>query len=289
MPKSPPTTRRRTTIRIYRPDNRFKAGAFEALFALVAEVISYRSHIKMLFASDFKLSYNGTALGVIWNFLLPIVPITVYILLVNLRVLPRLEGIEPAVYISFNMTLWYLLTGFMRQPIDIVRSRNANAMRTAIPLSAAIASSFADLTFETLVRIAAVAVMMLAVTQLVSPMGAMALIAIFAGIVFCLGLGLGLSVLNAIYPDIQRIVSIVLQYGIFLSGVIFPVSTMPELAWLEFYNPLNVFIHAARDWFFVGQLNHPIPFAIWSAIGALLLLISSRFFYVMEHRLRGLS
>ena len=276
-------------IRVYRPDNRFDAGVFKALFALIGEIISYRSHIRTLFASDFRLSYSGTVLGVFWNFALPIVPITVYTLLVNLRVLPRLEGLDPAVYISFNATIWYLLTGVLRQPMQIVLSLNQSAMKTAIPLSAAIASSFADLAFETLVRIVFIAGMMVWMQQPPAPTGALALVAVLAGCTLCLGLGLGLSVLNAIYPDIQRVVAIVLQYGIFLSGVIFPISTMPGLAWLEVFNPFNVFIHAARDWMFNGHLSHPMPFAAWSAIGVVLLLLSTRFFYVMEHRLRGLS
>ncbi|MEQ8936106.1 MAG: hypothetical protein RIE56_09985, partial [Amphiplicatus sp.] len=76
---------------------------------------------------------------------------------------------------------------------------------------------------------------------------------------------------------------------IFLSGVIFPISTMPRLSFLEFANPFNVFIHAARDLAFFGTLSHPIAFAIWSLVGLVLLFTSARFFYVMEYRLRGLS
>jgi lipopolysaccharide transport system permease protein len=288
MSKSPPTSRK-PTFRVYRPDSRFDAGVFTALFALVGELSAYRSHIKTLFASEFRVSYSGTVLGVMWNFILPLVPISVYILLVNLRVLPRMEGIAPAIYVGFNVTLWYLFTGLIRQPIDVVLASNASAMKTAIPLSASIASSFAELTFHTLVRLALVAVLVVAISQWPAQSGALMVVAVLAGGMFCFALGLSLSVLNAIYPDIQRVVGIALQYGIFLSGVIFPIASVPQLGWLEVANPLNVFIQAARDWTFAGALSQPAPFAAWSAAGVLLLLLSTRFFYVMEHRLRGLS
>lgn len=283
---SPAQSRR---IRVYRPDSRFDAGILTALFALIGELFSFRSHIRMLFASDFKTAYTGTVLGVIWQFVLPIIPISVYIMLVHLRVFPRLEGISPEVFIGFNVTLWYLFTGFIKQPIQIVQSRNAAMMKTAMPLSAAIASSFANLTFDTLVRLMAIAALVVATLNWPVSSAPLAVLVVLSGVIFCLGMGLCLSVLNAVYPDVSQIVSIILQYGIFLSGVIFPISSAPELSLLEYANPFNVFIHAARDMTFAGALSHPEALVAWSVAGVLVFLASVRFFYVMEYRLRGLS
>ncbi|MEZ5996627.1 MAG: ABC transporter permease [Hyphomonadaceae bacterium] len=286
MPSTPTSTRR---VRAYRPDNRFGTGAFAALAALAGELIAYRSHIRILFISAFKIAYTGSFLGVIWQFVLPIIPISVYLLLVHMRVFPRLEGISPEVFIGFNVTLWYLFTGFVRQPIEIVASRNSAMMKTSIPLSAAIAASFANLTFDTIIRLIAVAALIMFTLSVPVPSAALALGAILAGVVFCLGLGLGLAVVNAVYSDVSQIVSIALQYGIFLSGVIFPISSVPALGVAEFVNPFAVFVHAARELTFSGELSHPIAFATWSALGVFLLLGSARFFYIMEYRLRGLS
>jgi ABC-type polysaccharide/polyol phosphate export permease len=255
---------------------------------LLCELFDFRSHIKLLFSSEFRMSYEGTALGVIWNFVLPVVPITIYLTLVLLRVLPRLEGISPAVYISFNVTLWHLLIGVLRQPMDVLRSRTAAMTRTAMPLSVAIAASFAHLIFDFLVRAILVIVIVVAMQNWPAPTAWIGALAILSGLVFCLGVGLGLAVLNAIYPDIERVVTIVLQYGIFLSGVVFPISSAPSLAPLEIANPFNVFIHAARELAFSGSLTYPAPVAVWSALGIVLLFANARFFYVMEQRLRGL-
>lgn len=286
MPSTSTSTRK---VRIYRPDNRFDAGVFTALFALIGELFSYRSHIRILFASEFKTAYTGSLLGVIWQFVLPIIPVSVYIMLVHMRVFPRLEGIAPEVFIGFNVTLWYLFTGFIKQPIQIVTSRNAAMMKTSIPLSAAIASSFANLTFDTIVRFVAIAALIVWTGSWLTTSAWLSLGAMIAGVIFCLGVGLCLSVVNAVYSDVSQVVTIALQYGIFLSGVIFPISSVPELGIFEFINPFNVFIQASRDLAFTGVLSHPIPFAAWSGAGVLLLLLSARFFYVMEYRLRGLS
>lgn len=273
----------------YAPDTRFNAGFVEAIGALSNELWSFRSHISTLFANDFRAGYRGTVLGVFWNIILPIIPVTVYILLVNLRVFPAYEGLDPALYIGFNATVWYVLTGAVTRPISIVKSKNAEAMKTAMPLSAAIASSFAGLCFDTVVRAAFVAAMAMVYLQTPSIFAPLALLLLLPGILFSLSLGLMLSIFNMIYRDVERVVSIVFQYGIFLSGVIFPVASLGPLAPLEIYNPLNVFIQSVREAFFFGSIPHPEALLAWSLAGLALVLVAFRFFYVMEHRIRSLT
>lgn len=287
--KAKQESRARRQPRIYRPDSRFDSTIFGALGALFLEIIEYRSHIATLFGSEFNASYRGTALGVAWNFLLPILPISVYVLLVHMRIFPAREGIPAAVYIGFNVTLWFLFTGLINRPIQIVRARNTEMMKTAMPLSAALVSSFARLCFDTLVRCAFVIVLILVLPTHVKLTALAVVPVIAAGSALFLGTGLLLSILNVTYPDVERIVTIVLQYGIFLSGVIFPISAMPPLRFLEVANPFAVFIHSARDAAFAGTFTHPLPLAVWTLAGGALLLLSARFFYVMEYRIRGLA
>lgn len=275
--------------RVYRPDSRFATGWLSAVLALYRELMSFRPHIGTLFARDFEAAYRGAALGVFWNFALPLVPISAYIMLAGLRVFPAREGLPAAIYIGIGATLWFLMTGLIRQPISIVKSRTREVMKTALPLSASIASSFAMLLFETLVRLGLVVVLIVVFRSwpaLTAPL--LIPVAIIAA-TFGLSLGVFLSILNAVSPDIERLVTIVLQYGIFLSGVIFPVSSLGPLGVLEVANPFAVFITAARDAAFMGGFSHPIALAAWSGATLVLALVAARFFYVMEYRIRGLA
>lgn len=148
-------------VRTYQSQNRFDVGLLQAVSELTSELVAHRSHIRTIFTGRFRASYTGTVLGVFWNFILPAVPISVYVLLASLRVFPLTDGIPPAIYIGFNVTVWYLLTEFVRQPIVVIKSRNAEAMKTALPLSATIASSFAQILFDSLVRLAVVLILMI--------------------------------------------------------------------------------------------------------------------------------
>ena len=275
--------------RVYRPDSGFETGWFSAAGALYSEVIAYRSHIATLFARDFHAAYRGAAFGVFWNFALPLLPITTYILLATLRVFPPRDGIPAAVYISVGATMWFLFAGLIRQPIQIVKQRNNEAMKMSLPLSASIAASFAMLLFDTLVRLALVIGIIVFMGAWPKLTALWLVPIVFAGCIFSLGVGVFLSVLNAVTPDIERIVRIVLQYGIFLSGVLFPVSYMGPLAALEIYNPFTVFISSARDLAFLGVVDQPQALLFWSAGGVVFLIIAARLFYVTERRIRGLA
>jgi len=270
------------------PDDRMDKSALGAIAALIREIWTYRSHIAVVFSGDFRSSYRGTVLGIFWNFILPLLPVSVYIMLVNLKVFPQYEGLEPAVYISLNVSLWLLFTGVITRPMLMVRQRTQDAMKTAIPLTAAISASFGQLCFDTLVRLALVVTLVVAFGQVPQPHLPYLALTVMTGLVFCFSLGLILSIFDMIYPDIDRITTIILQYGIFLSGVIFPVSTLGPLSVLENYNPFNVFIKSARDFLFFGVHADMRALFIWAGVAALLALIAARFFYVMEHRIREL-
>lgn len=276
-------------IRIIKSDSRAHDGFWVACRHLWAEVVKFRSQIWTVYKQGFRNSYHGAGLGVVWNFILPIVPVTVYLFLSSIRAIPNFDGVDSATFLTFGVTIWFVFAGFVRLPISVVQSRNQEAMKTSLPLSASIASSFTALSFETFVRflfVLGVIVFTQSWPTIFSPL----LFFFFAAAFFLFfGIGLVLSILNVIYKDVSRIVNIVLQYGLFVSGVIFPLGESDWAIFLSKVNPFAVFVDACRQIVFSGELDSWLPFAIWSAIGVLCFLIGCRLFYVMEYRIRGLA
>ncbi|WP_340691631.1 ABC transporter permease, partial [Hyphomonas sp.] len=112
---------------------------------------------------------------------------------------------------------------------------------------------------------------------------------LLSGMMLCFSLGLMLAIFNVIIPDVERVVTIMLQYGVFMSGVIFPLGRLGPLKVLESFNPFNVYIQALRDDVFFGQITNHAAVWSWAGVALLLFLVSMRFFYVMERRIRGIS
>lgn len=279
----------RSKVTVYRADNRFNDSLTVALSRLFMELIYFRSHTTTIFRRDFQASYHGTFFGIFWNFTLPLIPISIYILLASFRVLPSFEGVPSSVAIAFNATIWFLLAGCIQQPISVVRGRNAEAMKTALPLSVSIAASFGRVLFDTLVRLALLMVVIIATAVWPSTMAPLTIFLVALALFFFLGFGLLVSILNIIAPDVQRLVSVALQYGLFVSGVIFPLSKLGPLAILETINPFAVFITAARDLTFHGTITNVGLLAAWLLVGILLFIYAARLFYLMEYRIRGVQ
>jgi len=276
-----------SNIREYRPNSRLEETPWQAVTHLCQEVYRHRSHVATMFRKDFRASYEGTWLGVFWNFFLPILPVTIYIGLAALRVVPQFEGVHSAVAISLNATLWFLYSAFLTSPITVVKSRNASAMKTSLPLSASLVASFARSFFETLVRLALVLAAALVVGAMPVATVPLAVLVVLMGCLLFGAIGLIASIANIVVPDLQRVVTALMMYGIFLSGVIFPLSGLPYVGFLEWANPFAVFIQAARELAFTGELTHPLALGLWSAAAVVAGLAGVRLFYVMEYRIRS--
>ena len=274
--------------RVIRPNDRLNVGVVTATRHILRELVQYRDHISTAFRQDFRGLYQGTVFGVAWNLLLPLVPITIYVLLALFRVLPNFEGVNSASYVALGATIWFLLAGCIQQPLQIVRARNAEVMKTALPLSAMVISGFAQLLFDTMVRMAFVITVIFFTGTKLHWSAVLLPVTLFPAILLFFGLGLILAMANVIYADVGRVTTIVLQYGIFVSGVIFPFASLP-FSEILVWNPAYVFIEEARVLFFRGLPETGWLLGGYAVFGFAVFLLGCRVFYFMEYRVRGIG
>ena len=192
-------------------------------------------------------------------------PLTVYWFLSKIRVLPNFEGVDPGTYITFGVTLWFLFSGCVQTPIQVFSNATQTSMQTSFPLSASLVSGYANLLFETCIRFSAVVIIILASSQNLNMHAFFLPILLLPGLLFFISIGIFLAVANIIYRDVSRIVSVSLQYGIFISGVIFPFTGIEILELINQINPFAVFIDAGREWVFGNALNQPKSFIIFQS------------------------
>jgi len=276
-------------LTVVTPDKRAKDSVFKAIRNLASEIYGFRDQIATVYRQNFRNSYHGTGFGVLWNFILPLVPLTVYLFLTKIRVFPSFDGVDGATYLTFGVTMWFVFTGFVLLPINIVDSRKQQAMRTSLPLSTSIVSAFANLVFETAVRICLVTLIIVVNGSWPTWLSPLVFLLFLPGFFLFFGAGLILSIMNVIYKDVARLVTIILQYGIFVSGVIFPLGSSEIIKTLNNFNPFAVMVEASREVVFKGQILNWIPLTIWSLSGILIFLLGCRLFYVMEYRIREIG
>ena len=283
------SVRKSQQIHIIRPDSRMRESILSAIRHLINEIWNYRSHIRIIFKGRFRAAYSGTGLGIFWNYALPLVPLTVYWFLSVLRVFPNFEGVDGATFITFGVTLWFLFAGCIQIPMQVIQSRNKESMKTNFPLSASIVSEFARLLFDTMVRIILVSIIIVSTQSWPTAQGLMLPFMLLPALFLFTGIGVMLGILNVIYNDVSRVVNIILQYGIFVSGVIFPLYDIGILSAFNAINPFAVFIDASRSIVFQGVINNLQNYLVVSCLAFIFFAVSIRIFFVMEYRVRGIN
>ena len=260
-----------------------------AVKQMANDIWQYRWHIGQMFHRDFSGNYRLTRFGVIWNFILPLVPVTVWVMLNSLRFFPSFNGVSSVVYVTMGITLWFFFAGFVRLPIVTVESKIKQVSVSGLPLIGVIISSFAGLTFDTLVRLAGTVLVFL-IFQ-----GApdwriifVPVIAIFALMLFS-GMGLIFAVANLAYRDISKVVTIALQYGMLLSSVLFPLDSIAFLAKISLFNPFYIFIDAIRTLVVFGELHHPVALFAFCYLSIIVFLFACRLFHASERRIKGFA
>ena len=283
------SVRKSHQIHIIRPDSRMTEGMLAAICHLINEIWSHRSHIRIIFKGRFRAAYSGTGLGIFWNYALPVVPLTVYWFLSVLRVFPNFEGVDGATFITFGVTLWFLFAGCIHIPMQVIQSRNKESMKANFPLSASIVSEFAQLLFDTLVRVILVSSIIVSTQSWPTLLGLMLPFTLLPALFLFIGIGVFLGILNVIYNDVLRVVNIILQYGIFVSGVIFPLYDIGIMSAFNAINPFAIFIDTSRSIVFQGVINNLQTYLVASGLAFIFFAVSVRIFFVMEYRVRGIN
>ncbi|MGE0180712.1 MAG: ABC transporter permease [Parvularculaceae bacterium] len=268
--------------------SRSGAGLADALRSAASSLIAYRWQIVQSFKRDFASLSNMTRWGAVWNFILPLAPLGVYVMLTSLRVFPKFGGVEAAVYITMGVTLWFLFSGLLRTPISTLESDFKTLARMNMPVFPAIISGYSQLAFDTCLRLVVVAIVFALMQG--APSWKLVYAPIFAilGSILFAGLGLILALFNLAYRDISKLIGVALTYGIFFSGVIFPLSGLPYIDYILAANPFYVFIENIRVATIGGAIEYPAALAFFSVAGMFLFAFAVVFAHRAELRLRGL-
>lgn len=274
-------------VATYSPQTRLHDSLWTILKHFGQEFKRTRWQIWVTFKRDFVSTYTQTTVGFLWSVVLPLIPLTVYILLAYLRVLKTTENMPFVVYIAIGITIWTFLSGSLTSPIQALQKSKMVLETSKYPMLAVILSNFGQMVFDMMVRIIFVTLALLYYHIPLSWHLLLLPLLILPLALFSLSLGIILSILNVIARDIQNVVDIVMRYGIFLSSVIFPMSETGLTGALNLFNPFNTFVNSLRYFIVLGDIPSSAAYWFTSAISVVLFLTACKVLYMMEYRLKA--
>ncbi|HKO63285.1 MAG TPA: ABC transporter permease [Pyrinomonadaceae bacterium] len=248
----------------------------------LGDLWQYRELLYFLIWRDVKVRYKQTFLGAAWAILQPLMTMIIFTLLFGRLAGMPSDGIPYPIFAYSGLLIWtFFANAISNSGNSLVGSANLITKiyfpRMIIP-GAAVGAGLVDLLIAFLLLIALM--IYYRVPFRLTSLMIVPLVALTS--LLALGVGMWLSALNVKYRDIRYAIPFLVQLGIFVSPVIYPMSMLPpRWRWVLALNPLSGIIENFRVALFGGRFTWN-ALAISTAITLLVLVGSAYSFRRME-------
>lgn len=226
------------------------------------ELKEYRELFFYFAWRDVKVRYKQTAIGILWAVLQPFIQMVVFTLFFNKAVgIETGSAVPYAIFSYTGLLFWnYFSQALQRSANSLVDNQAVVTKvyfpRIIPPISSTIVALI-DFMFASIIFIG-----LMIYFQFVPTLLGIALVipAIFVTFLAATGPGLFLAAVNVKYRDVKQALPFLVQLGLFLTPVIYPVTAIPQqYQWLLYLNPMTGVINAMRASFLgAGEINWPL-------------------------------
>jgi lipopolysaccharide transport system permease protein len=274
-------------VTVYNRNTRLKAPVSEAFRTVFHNAWSYRWLIWRFFVRDFTSPYRQSFLGTLWSFIVPMIPVSAYLVLVFMGVLDTRAGMPFLLYVVTGMTFWLFIAGSITSMMNSIQRERAVLTKIKFPLIVVILSGFGKVCSDTLIRFCFV--ILAFVLYGVVPKWTIIFFPfiMLPVILFSFGTGVIVSLANVVVRDTRNVVEMFLRYGMFLCSVIFAMPTTGLVGAINRFNIFNQFIVGTRELLVFGQINDVPGFLISSLGSVIVFMFSVKALYSLEYKIVG--
>lgn len=228
-----------------------------SLFQNIRELIASRQLIHVMVAREVAARHAGTAVGVLWPYLQPLLTVAAYYLVFDIVFSMRLGEGAPThavgTFLVVGALPWMAFCDAIGRGMGSLLDAGAMLQKNPLPpvlfpVRSVLASS---LIFGPLMLL--VAVCYIPIHQL--QWGVIALLPLMAmQLLMTLLLAYALAIFAAALRDMVQLVGFALSVGIYLTPILFPISMFPEQwRWLLWLNPMASYVMGYQTILLQGQ------------------------------------
>ena len=250
------------------------------------ELIAYRELFGNLFRRDLQAKYKGSALGVVWVLLPPLVLVCVYLLV--FKVLWRAAVPHYSLYLLAGLSSWIFFATTVQAGSRAMLDNAPLIRKTRFPRQL-VAFSVVGTNLVTYVVMLAI-ILVLSFAFIPSARAtewlAIPLAALF--VLFVAGLTLALACLDVLYRDIEHLIASLLLPWFFLTPILYSFSQFghQRLTSILYYaNPITPPIVAIRDPLWAGQVPRLVDVVYLVVATAVALALGAYVFRRVDDRI----
>ncbi|MUG47197.1 ABC transporter permease [Paenibacillus woosongensis] len=246
------------------------------------EIIKQRNIIFELAKKDFKSRYLGSYLGVFWAFIQPTLLVIIYwfVFQVGFRSTP-IENFPFILWLLAGIIPWFYFSDSLASAVSSIEQNSYLVKKVVfnvffLPIVKIVTSMIVHSVF-----IVILFTVYFSYGQPISIYQFQIIYYSFAVTLFLTGLSWIVASLNVFLKDISQIVTVVLQFGFWLTPIFWTFSLVPNnLHWLFKLNPIYYIVEGYRD-SFINQVwfwEHPYLTIYFWVLTILMLFVGAKLF-----------
>jgi lipopolysaccharide transport system permease protein len=247
-----------------------------SIFARVREAYVWRDLLFMLVQRDIKVRYRQTIFGIVWAVMIPLMTLGVYwVVFEKLIHRGTANGLPYPIFLFPALIIWNYYSSSVGRAANALKQDSAILSkvyfpRLLLPMSS-ITSPIVDFCFGLLILVVILVIYQHPPGFSVVMLPAFLLLAIISAA----GMGMGLSVLNSHFRDVQHFLPVMLQLWFFCSPILYSTGDLvPERFQLLYaVNPMVTVCEGARSCLLNQPMQISIQMALVSCVSAVVLLV----------------
>jgi len=259
--------------------------------ARLSALWQYRSFILSSVRREFQLKYQNSLLGAVWTILNPLAMIIIYTVIFSQIMQAKLPGSESfyaySIYLCSGIIAWGLFAEIIGRLQNIFLEhanilKKLNFPRLSLPIIIVLSGllNFAIIASLFLIFLLWSGQFPGSTILLVIPILTIQLI-------FTIGLGISLGVLNVFFRDIGHLFTIVIQFWFWLTPIVYPASILPEgiRSTLMLINPMAPIISAYQTIFVYAKQPDWLSLIVPLIAGIVMMLMGMRLYLKHAHEI----
>lgn len=214
------------------------------MLSIVRSLWAYRGFILGSVKREFQLKYRNSMLGGAWTVINPLAMIFIYTVIFSQVMKARLPGVDStfsySIYLCAGLLTWSLFAEIVGRAQNMFLE-HANLIkklsfpRLCLPVTIVLNALF---NFSIVFGLFIIFLILSGNFPGLTFIAMFPLLAIL--VLFAIGLGVSLGVLNVFFRDVGQFFGIFLQFWFWLTPIVYSINTLPEIAqsWLAF-NPMS--------------------------------------------------
>ena len=217
-------------------------------------IFAKRDVLRALAMREIRQQYIGSVLGIVWQFITPMVLIGVFwiVFSVGFRVQPE-SGMPFVVWLTAGMAAWFAFSEIVSGTVHCITGNAHLVKKVVFPVQALPMVKIMVACSNHLLFLLILVVLMLFHSLPIHGYFFQGLYYFFCLIILSLGIGWTVAALNVFSRDTARLVGVMLQVGMWATPILWDIRILPApYGQLFALNPMHYIVQGYRDSFLYG-------------------------------------